>query len=126
MSDLLNPKIVETTYDETTVLTLAWNEHIRHRPGMYIGKLGNGTSSDDGIYMLTKEVIDNSVDEFIAGFGRSIAVTLDDKTITIRDFGRGLPMGKVIDLVSVMNTGSKYETNETKKVFKNRFRIVLF
>ncbi len=118
MSDLLNPKIVETTYDETTVLTLAWNEHIRHRPGMYIGKLGNGTSSDDGIYMLTKEVIDNSVDEFIAGFGRSIEVTLEGKTITIRDFGRGLPMGKVIDLVSVMNTGSKYETNETKKVFK--------
>ncbi|MBR4999619.1 MAG: type IIA DNA topoisomerase subunit B [Rikenellaceae bacterium] len=97
---------------------MPWNVHIRHRPGMYIGKLGNGTSADDGIYMLTKEVIDNSVDEFIAGYGRTIEVTIEDKTVTVRDFGRGLPLGKVVELVSVMNTGSKYETNEDKKVFK--------
>ncbi len=118
MSDLLQQKMVQNSYDDSTVVTLPWNVHIRHRPGMYIGKLGNGTSADDGIYMLTKEVIDNSVDEFIAGYGRTIEVTIEDKTVTVRDFGRGLPLGKVVELVSVMNTGSKYETNEAKKVFK--------
>ncbi len=114
MEEIYQNNIIDVEYDDSSVRTLEWNKHIRHRPGMYIGKLGDGTSADDGIYVLIKEILDNSIDEFMAGFGRVIEVTLNDKTITVRDFGRGIPLGKVVDVVSVMNTGAKYDT----KVFK--------
>ena len=86
-------------YSEDTVKSLDWKEHIRLRPGMYIGKLGDGASQDDGIYVLIKEIIDNSVDEFVMGSGKKIDVTIQDGTVTIRDFGRGIPLGKVILLL---------------------------
>ncbi len=95
-------------YTEEDFETLSWNEHIRRRSGMYIGKLGDGSSPDDGIYILFKEIVDNAIDEFIMGYGKSINITLQDKLVTIRDFGRGIPFGKVIDAVSKMNTGAKY------------------
>ena len=103
------------TYDENSIETLDWNEHIRMRPGMYIGKLGDGTASDDGIYVLLKEVMDNSVDEFRMGFGKQIVVTVDETTATIRDFGRGIPLGSVIDVSNKMNTGGKYDNSVFKK-----------
>ena len=83
------------TYDESAIVTLAWNEHMRRRPGMYIGKLGDGSHPEDGIYVLLKEVIDNSIDEFNMGFGKQIDITLADGTCTVRDYGRGIPLGKV-------------------------------
>jgi len=95
-------------YDEKTIKTLSSLEHIRLRPGMYIGRLGDGTNPDDGIYILIKEVIDNSIDEFIMGFGKKIEVAIAEGIITVRDFGRGIPLGKVIECVSVINTGAKY------------------
>ena len=104
-----------TEYDGSKVITLEWNEHIRHRPGMYIGKLGDGSSSDDGIYVLIKEVIDNSIDEFMEGYGRVIEITLEGKTVTVRDFGRGIPLDSLIKAVSVMNTGAKYDTQVFKR-----------
>ncbi len=103
------------TYSEDSIRTLDWREHIRMRPGMYIGKLGDGISPDDGIYVLLKEVIDNSVDEFIMGFGKTIEVKIVDKVVTVRDFGRGIPLGKVVDCVSKINTGAKYDTKLFKK-----------
>ncbi len=96
-------------YSEDSIQTLDWKEHIRLRPGMYVGKLGDGSSPDDGIYVLLKEVIDNSIDEFIMGFGKTIEVTINEKTVTIRDYGRGIPLGSVIDCVSKINTGAKYD-----------------
>ncbi len=102
-------------YSEDTIRTLDWKEHIRLRPGMYIGKLGDGASQDDGIYVLIKEVIDNAVDEFIMGFGKTIEVTIDDKQVCVRDYGRGIPLGKVIDCVSRINTGAKYDSKVFKK-----------
>ena len=96
-------------YSEDTIKTLEWNEHIRRRPGMYIGKLGDGTSYDDGIYVLIKEVIDNSIDEFMMGNGKSIEVDISDSTVRVRDFGRGIPLGKIIEVSSKMNTGAKYD-----------------
>ncbi|MFI3314967.1 MAG: DNA topoisomerase IV subunit B [Rikenellaceae bacterium] len=102
-------------YKEEDIKTLEWNEHIRHRPGMYIGKLGDGTSPDDGIYILIKEVLDNSIDEYMMGFGRSIDITLDNRDVTIRDYGRGVPLGKVEDVASKMNTGAKYDSKVFKK-----------
>ena len=102
-------------YDENTIRTLRWNEHIRLRPGMYIGKLGDGASQDDGIYVLLKEVIDNSIDEFMMGNGKSIEVTLKENTVTVRDYGRGIPLGKVVECVSEMNTGAKYDSKTFKK-----------
>ena len=94
-----------TKYDEDNIRSLDWKEHIRMRPGMYIGKLGDGSSPDDGIYILLKEVLDNCIDEFVMGAGKNIEVTIKDKTVTVRDYGRGIPLGKVIDVVSKMNTG---------------------
>jgi len=102
-------------YSEDDIRTLDWKEHIRRRPGMYIGKLGDGTNSDDGIYVLLKEVLDNSIDEFMMGFGRQIDVTIEDGTVTVRDFGRGVPLGKVVDVASKMNTGGKYDSKAFKK-----------
>ena len=93
---------------EVEVVTLEWNEHIRHRPGMYIGKLGDGTASDDGIYVLLKEVLDNSIDEYMMGFGKTIEVTIENESVFIRDYGRGVPLDKVKDVSSKMNTGGKY------------------
>jgi len=105
----------QNQYTEDNIRSLDWKEHIRMRPGMYIGKLGDGSSSDDGIYILLKEVLDNCIDEFVMGAGKTIEVTIKDKTVTVRDFGRGIPLGKVIDVVSKMNTGGKYDSLAFKK-----------
>ncbi len=102
-------------YTEDNIRSLEWREHIRMRPGMYIGKLGDGASQDDGIYVLIKEVIDNAIDEFVMGNGRVIEVSIDEKRVIIRDFGRGIPLGKVIDCVSKINTGAKYDSKVFKK-----------
>lgn len=105
----------ETKYTEDNIRSLDWKEHIRMRPGMYIGKLGDGSSADDGIYILLKEVIDNSIDEFVMGSGKSIEVSIQGDKVTVRDFGRGIPLGKVVDVVSKMNTGGKYDSKAFKK-----------
>lgn len=97
-------------YSEDSIQTLDWKEHIRRRPGMYIGKLGDGSSPDDGIYILLKEVLDNSIDEFAMGHGKKITIKIVDKTVTVRDYGRGIPLGKLIDVASKMNTGAKYDS----------------
>jgi len=102
-------------YTEDTIRSLDWKEHIRMRPGMYIGKLGDGSSQDDGIYALLKEVIDNSIDEVVMGFGKHIDITIQDQKVTVRDYGRGMPLGKVLDCVSKINTGAKYDTRVFKK-----------
>ena len=102
-------------YNEDSIRTLEWNEHIRLRPGMYIGKLGDGSSPDDGIYILLKETLDNCIDEFVMGNGKSIEVTIKDKTVRVRDYGRGIPLGKVVDVVSKINTGAKYDSEAFKK-----------
>ena len=102
-------------YNEDSVRTLDWKEHIRLRPGMYIGKLGDGSSPDDGIYVLIKEVIDNCIDEHTMGYGKQVEVNIDQKTVTIRDFGRGIPLGKVVDVVSKINTGAKYDSKAFQK-----------
>ena len=105
----------QTDYVDEDIKTLEWREHIRLRPGMYIGKLGDGTSADDGIYVLLKEVLDNSIDEYMMGYGKSISVTIQDGVVTIRDYGRGVPLNKVIDVSSRMNTGAKYDSKAFKK-----------
>lgn len=105
----------QTQYTEDNIRSLDWKEHIRMRPGMYIGKLGDGSSPDDGIYILVKEVIDNSIDEFVMGAGKTIEVSIRDKTVSVRDYGRGIPLGKVVDVVSKMNTGGKYDSLAFKK-----------
>jgi len=102
-------------YSEDAIRTLDWKEHIRKRPGMYIGKLGDGSYPDDGIYVLLKEVMDNSIDEYMMGYGKKIDVTVLDGRVTIRDYGRGIPLGKVIDVASKMNTGAKYDSKVFKK-----------
>ena len=102
-------------YSDDAIKTLKWNEHIRLRPGMYIGKLGDGSSQDDGIYVLLKEVVDNAIDEFVMGNGKTIEVTLKENTVTVRDYGRGIPLGKVVACVSEMNTGAKYDSKTFKK-----------
>ncbi|MEM9400649.1 MAG: ATP-binding protein, partial [Verrucomicrobiota bacterium] len=101
-------KSAKHTYDESKIKTLSSLEHIRARTGMYIGRLGTGAHYDDGIYVLIKEVLDNAIDEFIMGYGNKVMMTLDDDTVSIRDYGRGIPLGKVIDCVSRINTGAKY------------------
>ena len=106
---------MSANYSEESIRTLDWKEHIRKRPGMYIGKLGDGTSPDDGIYILLKEVLDNSVDEYMMGFGKTIEITINEKEVTVRDFGRGIPLGKVLDVASKMNTGAKYDSKVFKK-----------
>ncbi len=103
------------SYTDDTIKTLDWREHIRKRPGMYIGKLGDGSSKDDGIYILLKEVIDNSIDEYMMGFGKSIDITLKESFVEVRDYGRGIPLGKVLDVASKMNTGAKYDSKVFKK-----------
>ncbi|MGB0431943.1 MAG: DNA topoisomerase IV subunit B [Bacteroidia bacterium] len=102
-------------YDESSIKSLDWREHIRLRPGMYIGKLGDGASPDDGIYILIKEVIDNSIDEYQMGFGKSIEISVSDHEVKIRDYGRGIPLGKVVDVVSKINTGAKYDSKAFQK-----------
>ena len=104
-----------TEYTEDNIRSLEWQEHIRLRPGMYIGKLGDGSSADDGIYILVKEVVDNSIDEFVMGGGRTIEININEGAVEIRDFGRGIPLGKVVDVVSKMNTGAKYDSKAFKK-----------
>ena len=104
-----------SNYTEDNIKSLDWKEHIRMRPGMYIGKLGNGSSPDDGIYILLKEVLDNSIDEFVMGAGKTIEISINNNGVTVRDYGRGIPLGKVVDVVSKMNTGGKYDTRAFKK-----------
>ncbi len=103
------------SYNEDSIKSLDWREHIRLRPGMYIGKLGDGTSADDGIYILVKEVIDNSIDEYAMGYGKRIDVFIKDGVVSVRDFGRGIPLGKVVDVVSKINTGAKYDSKAFQK-----------
>lgn len=102
-------------YSEDSIRTLDWREHIRLRPGMYIGKLGDGAAMDDGIYILVKEVVDNSIDEFAMGAGSEIIINVEERTVSVRDFGRGIPLGKLIDVASKMNTGAKYDSEAFKK-----------
>lgn len=107
--------MAKNQYTEENIRSLDWKEHIRLRPGMYIGKLGDGSSADDGIYILVKEVVDNCIDEFVMGNGKQIDITIKDGKVTVRDFGRGIPLGKVKDVVSKMNTGGKYDSKAFKK-----------
>jgi len=108
-------EIQKPQYTEDEIRSLDWKEHIRLRPGMYIGKLGDGTSVDDGIYVLIKEIVDNSIDEHVMGNGKKIEINIDDKRVQVRDFGRGIPLGKVIDCVSKINTGGKYDSKAFQK-----------
>ncbi|OAD40748.1 DNA topoisomerase IV subunit B [Polaribacter atrinae] len=105
----------ETKYTEDNIRSLDWKEHIRMRPGMYIGKLGDGSSADDGIYILVKEVLDNSIDEYVMGAGKTIEISIHGSKVIVRDYGRGIPLGKVVDVVSKMNTGGKYDSKAFKK-----------
>jgi topoisomerase-4 subunit B len=105
----------EVIYSEDSIRSLEWSEHIRLRPGMYIGKLGDGSSPDDGIYVLIKEILDNSIDEFVMGYGKTIEVTIKDQLVCVRDYGRGIPLGKVVECVSKINTGAKYDSKVFKK-----------
>jgi len=107
--------MVKSQYTEENIRSLDWKEHIRIRPGMYIGKLGDGSSPDDGIYILLKEIIDNSIDEFVMGAGKTIEIRINDKEVKVRDYGRGIPLRKVVDVVSIMNTGGKYDSRAFKK-----------
>lgn len=106
---------MEHLYTEDSIKTLDWREHIRKRPGMYIGKLGDGSSPDDGIYVLIKEVMDNSIDEYMMGFGKEIILEISEKEVRVRDFGRGIPLGKLLDVASKMNTGAKYDSKTFQK-----------
>ena len=107
--------VENTAYTEDNIRSLDWKEHIRMRPGMYIGKLGDGSSADDGIYILLKEVLDNSIDEYVMGVGKSIDISIQGNKVIVRDYGRGIPLGKVVDVVSKMNTGGKYDSRAFKK-----------
>ena len=102
--------MAQEEYNEDSIRSLDWKEHIRLRPGMYIGKMGNGSSPDDGIYVLLKEVIDNSIDEYVMGNGKTIEISIKNNSVSVRDFGRGIPLGKVVDVVSKINTGAKYDS----------------
>lgn len=113
--NLMNQAAGTANYTEDDIKTLVWNEHMRARPGMYIGKLGDGSTADDGIYVLLKEVLDNSIDEYMMGFGKQIDVNVSETSVTVRDYGRGIPLGSVIDVVSKINTGAKYDTKAFKK-----------
>src|SRR5690606_31612642 len=104
-----------SNYDESSIKSLDWKEHIRLRPGMYIGKLGDGSSMDDGIYVLVKEVVDNCIDEYTMGFGKQIEINITEGAVTVRDYGRGIPLGKVVDVVSKINTGAKYDSKAFQK-----------
>ncbi|HAN49923.1 MAG TPA: DNA topoisomerase IV, partial [Amoebophilaceae bacterium] len=102
-------------YTEASIRSLDWREHIRLRPGMYIGKLGDGSTYDDGIYVLLKEIIDNSIDEYVMGHGKRIDLRVTDHRVEVRDYGRGIPLGKVVDCVSRINTGGKYDSQSFQK-----------
>ena len=115
MEEELEINLPQENYSDDDIKTLDWQEHIRRRPGMYIGKLGDGTSPDDGIYVLLKEVLDNSIDEYMMGFGKTIEVSIDNGDVSVRDHGRGVPLGKVKDVSSKMNTGAKYDSKAFKK-----------
>ncbi|MGF7232108.1 ATP-binding protein [Arachidicoccus sp.] len=106
---------VESKYDESSIKSLDWREHIRLRPGMYIGKLGDGNAPDDGIYVLVKEVVDNCIDEHMMGYGTKIEIKIEDRKVTVRDYGRGVPLGKLIDVASKINTGAKYDSGAFQK-----------
>jgi topoisomerase-4 subunit B len=110
-------EIVEARYTEDEVKTLDWLDHIRMRPGMYIGKTGDGSSMDDGIYILLKESIDNCIDEYQMGYGKRVEISVTKEKVIVRDYGRGIPLGKLVDCVSQINTGAKYDS----KAFKNRW-----
>ncbi|HEY0298215.1 MAG TPA: ATP-binding protein, partial [Arachidicoccus sp.] len=105
----------EVKYDESSIKSLDWREHIRLRPGMYIGKLGDGNAPDDGIYVLVKEVLDNCIDEHMMGYGNKIEVNITDRNVTVRDYGRGVPLGKLVDVASKINTGAKYDSSAFQK-----------
>ena len=107
--------MAENQYTEDNIRSLDWKEHIRLRPGMYIGKLGDGAAADDGIYILVKEVVDNCIDEFVMGNGKRVDIKVKDGKVIVRDYGRGIPLGKVIDCVSQINTGGKYDSKAFKK-----------
>lgn len=107
--------MAEVKYTEENIRSLDWKEHIRLRPGMYIGKLGDGSAPDDGIYVLIKEIIDNSIDEYVMGYGKQIDIDIKEKIVTVRDYGRGIPLGAVIDCVSKINTGGKYDSSAFQK-----------
>ncbi len=111
----MDTPLEQIAYNDDDIKTLDWMEHIRRRPGMYIGKLGDGTYADDGIYVLLKEVLDNSIDEYMMGYGKTIEVTVEEGTVAVRDYGRGIPLGKVVDVSSKMNTGAKYDSKAFKK-----------
>lgn len=111
----LNAENPHDDYGDDSIRHIEGLEHVRLRPGMYIGKLGDGTHYDDGIYVLLKEVIDNSIDEFRMGIGKQIEIKLEDGAITVRDYGRGIPLGKMVEAVSIMNTGAKYDSKSFKK-----------
>ena len=136
--DMFDPQLVDDlnsaerdpNYSEDDIKTLDWKEHIRRRPGMYIGKLGDGSNFDDGIYVLIKEVLDNAIDEFMMGFGKQIAVDVVEETVTVRDYGRGIPLGKLVDASSKMNTGGKYDSNihnsETTRLRRIAYSVLGF
>ncbi|HEX8459986.1 MAG TPA: ATP-binding protein, partial [Segetibacter sp.] len=111
----MTEKTTGSEYNEDSIRSLDWREHIRLRPGMYIGKLGDGSSADDGIYVLIKEVMDNCIDEHTMGHGKNVELSISDKTVTVRDYGRGIPLGKVVDVVSKINTGAKYDSKAFQK-----------
>ena len=107
--------MAENQYTEDNIRSLDWKEHIRLRPGMYIGKLGDGAAADDGIYILAKEIVDNCIDEYVMGNGKKVEIKVKDGLVSIRDFGRGIPLGKLVEVVSKMNTGGKYDSKAFKK-----------
>jgi topoisomerase-4 subunit B len=107
--------MAESNYNDDSIRSLDWKEHIRLRPGMYIGKLGDGSAYDDGVYVLLKEIVDNSIDEFVMGSGKTIEINMSDHKVSVRDYGRGIPLGKVIDCVSKINTGGKYDSKAFQK-----------
>ena len=115
MAEELDNNLLDANYSDDDIKTLDWQEHIRRRPGMYIGKLGDGSSADDGIYVLLKEVLDNAIDEYMMGFGKNIEIAIENGTVSVRDHGRGVPLGKVKDVSSRMNTGAKYDSKAFKK-----------
>ena len=111
----LKDNMSNAKYTEDSIRTLQWREHIRLRPGMYVGKLGDGGSPDDGLYLLTKEVVDNCIDEFLMGHGRKIEISLENGSVRVRDYGRGIPLGKLFDCVAMINTGAKYDSEVFQK-----------
>ncbi|HEY1201033.1 MAG TPA: ATP-binding protein, partial [Niastella sp.] len=115
ITDKTDKKDLFAAYTEDSIRSLDWREHIRLRPGMYIGKLGDGTSMDDGIYILIKEVVDNCIDEHTMGFGKQVDIKVSEHNVVVRDYGRGIPLGKVVDVVSKINTGAKYDSKAFQK-----------